>query len=268
MTRVIILLVSIAVLFAVVYILSNVSTTSEKETTFDDKRRGNPYPSLKFEIDCSRLSNESQSNCQTFIDNMENILYPEMKNITGIDLRWCYDTIRFSIYPTREEISKGAITRIGGYARLYEIPPELGYISESSTDSTCKMHPHELQHTFDSCISNYGPLTEVFTRFGRLAALRLCPDFKEEYNLASFMSRKIVKDDDYEVKDCLGAQASVIYYNQDETFIHKFYESLLRKNLSEPKTETDITEAIIYAANETDYNLDDIEKYCLSMSES
>jgi len=257
MKRLIIFLVLVAVIVTSGCIIQQIG--KEEETTFDDKRRGDPYPSLSFEIDCSRLGNESQDDCQTFLYNMENKLYPEMKRVTGIDLRWCYDTIRFIIYPAGEELSAIPGIKAGGYAGRNGTAAELGYTAEFTIDSPCKIQPHELQHAFDGCIGNYGPLIEVFTRFGRLIALRLCPDFKEEYNLASFMMHKIVKDEYYEVKDCLGAQASVIFYNQDETFIHRFYEKLLRKNLSEPKTETDITEAIIYASNETNY---DIKKYC------
>jgi len=230
------------------------TTTTELDTNLD-KNRGNPHPSLKFEIDCSRLSYECQDDCQTFINNQENILYPEMKRITGIDLRWCYDRIKYTIYPTFEVRAGGSASHDGN----------ISILPEFSINSPCKMESHELQHLFDFCIEQHGPIIELMTVVGGMAQKNVCPEYEYPYNLSSLLERRIIVENNvkFEVKDCLTAWGYVIYYS-DETFIHKFYEALLRKNLGEPKQAGDITEAIIYASDETDYY---IKKYCLGDNE-
>ncbi len=258
MKRLIIFSVLIAIVVTIVsiYFLSNIGV-EEKRPPIDSEIRGieNPYPSLKFEIDCSKLDNESQDDCQEFIYNQEHILYPEMKRITGIDLRWCFDTIKYYIYPEEEMIKmfcpdgKLCLTGKAGGNSAYRLP-------EYSINSKCKMESHETHHVLDNCVS-IDTIREPLTWIGGIAHKNVCPDYELPHKLK----------DSLVVEDCTSAQAYIIY-NSNETFIHKFYESLLLidKSLSMGREEVEITEAIIYASNnEIDHN---IKKYCLGWSET
>lgn len=259
MKKMIIFLVLIIAAIISIFMIQQIRTEKDEEAVYDwDKRRANPYPSLKFVLDCSRLSDEYQKDCQTFLYNQEHILYPEMKRITGVDLRWCYDTINMTIYPRGDE----AFPCSGGGGCIGHEPEEstihIAYLPQISIHEKCKMDSHELQHVLDSCVSGFY-LPEVMTVAGGIAEKNLCPEYEFPYNLNSLMRDEIVEDDTFVVKDCLTAQAYTIY-NADEEFIHKFYESLLEKPLGFKK-ESDITEAIIYASdNEPNHYM---KEYCL-----
>ncbi len=240
-----------------------------------DKRRGDPYPTLNFTTDCSRLDNESQDDCQTFFYNQEHVLYPEMKKMIGIDLRWCFHTINITMYSTREEY----IEVCGGGGACAGVDPnslyrDIAYIAygpkflpsfASIENDTCIMDSHELHHVFDSCITFFGSYEVSTVASGRIQK-RLCPNYEYPYNLHSLYYLQIMNksDDDFEVKDCSTARAYVIY-KADEEFFHKYYEWLLKKDLGIPKRDDDITEAIIYASDhEGDYY---VKKYCLGWSD-
>ncbi len=241
---------------------------------YETRGRENPYPSLNFTIDCSRLENESQDDCREFIRNQETLVYPELERITGIDLMWCYDTINYTIY-TGENIPeygsgveppKGAFSSRGSSANM-------GYVSKVSVHSRCKMASHELTHAFDNCINMGGlsELTAVVT--GGAAEKNLCPGWKIPYNLSRILQhiipRRVLTRDrppsfinEFLYYDCMAAQASVIY-NSDEEFLHKFYERLLQEPLGLNKDGYLITEAILYASDEIDEN---VTRHCLDDS--
>ncbi|UCD03021.1 MAG: hypothetical protein JSV63_00050 [Candidatus Aenigmatarchaeota archaeon] len=260
---VLLVLVVVTVGTVSVYLLSNTGVEEESvPLDYETRGRENPYPSLNFTIDCSRLENEFQDDCREFIHNQENLVYPELERITGIDLRWCYDTINYTIHPESFQ-SLGGLEMHGSFLGRRSTA-EIQYMAQVSVDSRCKTDAHELVHAFDNCIGGMGGNTEVTAvALAEVVRKKLCPGEGGTYNLSRILGCIIpriafIEDpniiDIRPYYDCLAAQASMIYYG-DEEFFRKFYERLLQEPIRELKDGAIITEAIIYASDKIDENV-------------
>jgi hypothetical protein len=237
------------------------TTTSTILTTISlDKRRSNPYPSLSFNIDCSHLNSKYQDDCQTFITNQEKYIYPELKRLTGINLTWCYDKVSYVIYPTTKELfcnedEGGCAFPFGGI----QILPEF------SINTTCKIDVHQLQHVFDWCIEQNYNIREAMAESVILTTyMSMCPPYYESVREEADKKINTLENNPTLIEDCKSAQDYAILkytYNLRDSFLHRFYEWLLQKNLSVEKTESDITEAIYYGSNyESNFF---VKKYCI-----
>ncbi len=271
-----ILVVVVAAGMVSIYLISNIRTEDPyvyqflENEVWGDKRRRDPYPALNFTIDCSRLDNESQDDCREFLYNQENVLYSEMKKMTGIDLRWCFHTVNMIVYEGDMPCSN---PKALGCAREDETD-DIAHIAYSTYDviyNPCKMDSHELQHVFDFCAGIPSPLREATTIWGNMAGKRVCPEYQDPRGLDVLLYKRLREDPEwgmFKITDCLRTQADVIY-NSDEEFMQKFYEWVLQDYLRNPKGEKELSDAIIYAYNyENDSYLNDIKKHCMGWSET
>jgi hypothetical protein len=100
-----------------------------------------PPVDVTFSIDCSALDPSRQKDCDTFIANTRDIIYPILREVTGVSLSDCYKNINYKILEGNPSESAG------GYSNGFEIV----YAKEYSIDTPEKYDAHELLHSISAC---------------------------------------------------------------------------------------------------------------------
>lgn len=100
-----------------------------------------PPADLPFTIDCSALPAARQPDCDDFIAATRDQVYPLLRDITGVSLSACYDSIHYTILPN--DPAPG----VGGSANANQIT----YAKTYSVDLPHRYDVHELLHSISQC---------------------------------------------------------------------------------------------------------------------
>jgi hypothetical protein len=96
---------------------------------------------LPFTIDCSGLASSRQADCDSFIAATRDVVYPIMREITGVSLSTCYQELHYTILPN--DPAEGA----GGLASGNQIT----YNQLYSIDLIHRYDVHEILHSVSQC---------------------------------------------------------------------------------------------------------------------
>lgn len=136
----------------VIEIASTVAAGSEVPTIVEDKAEATqpsaeptlsnlPPVDVSFEIDCSAIDPDKQPECDDFINQTTNLVYPRLVQFTGETLANCYKVVTYTIIPN------DSTQTAGGYTTANAIT----YMEAYSTDSNIPYDVHELVHSFAWC---------------------------------------------------------------------------------------------------------------------
>jgi hypothetical protein len=96
---------------------------------------------ITFSIDCSALDPSRKADCDVFIAKTRDIVYPVLREITGVSLGSCYSNLHYVILPGNPSAGAGGVSQ----------GSTIQYDQKYSIDLIPPMDVHEIFHSFSTC---------------------------------------------------------------------------------------------------------------------
>src|SRR5688572_12407126 len=126
--------------------IESATNTSAAEPTKTPVSSATPKPTLlppdiTFSIDCSAVDASLQPDCDKYIANTRDQVYPLLRELTGVSLSSCYTNINYTI------LSGDPAPGAGGFSN----GPEITFSKVYSIDLPHQQDVHELIHSISTC---------------------------------------------------------------------------------------------------------------------
>ena len=186
-----------------------------------------PPADISFTIDCSALDASRQPDCDSFIATTRDVVYPILREITGVSLSTCFREIHYTILPT--DPAPG----VGGFSSGDQITYNEAY----SVDLPNRYDVHEVLHSFSQCggaldahIFHGAILNMAYARLGVFAS-GYFTDRANAAGMLTYLLEKIPTSTGSDLNDqCRGVIANhmtLVYFDVGDFAIPPLYRATI-----------------------------------------
>lgn len=179
---------------------------------------------LPFKIDCSELDEARQALCEPYIAATCDVVYPNLREITGTPLSTCYDAVYYKIIPASPRSGAGGLTsrnRIS-YDQRYSVDLEYRYDVHELLHSISQCNGALDQHVFHGAIMN-----ATYARLGRKIVYTKKASSENMKRLVSKVEATGGSDVFDKCRGILGEQINIVYFDRGEEAVQRLYRSTI-----------------------------------------